>query len=67
LIRDPFLVIAPEKSLQESNPSISDIAKKIPFIHYNTNSHVGAQTDIIARLIGVELNTQYEMDSLNVM
>lgn len=67
LIRDPFLVIAPEKSLRDSSPSINDLAQQIPFIHYNAKSRVGAQTDIIARRIGVELNTQYEMDSTQTL
>ncbi len=66
LICDPFLVIVP-KSIKETNPKITDIASSLPFIHYAKESQIGIQTDLIARRIGVELNTQYELDSTQTL
>ncbi len=68
LIRDPFLVIAPKKSARDrSTHNIKEIARSLPFIHYSPNSQIGVQTDLIARRIGVELNTHYELDSTQTL
>ncbi|MEM7358338.1 MAG: LysR family transcriptional regulator [Pseudomonadota bacterium] len=67
LIRDPFLVIAPEASLPNQTENVIEIAKTLPFIHYLPNSRIGAQTDLIARRIGIELNTHYELDSTQTL
>lgn len=67
LIRDPFLVIAPEASLPSKREDVAEIAKTLPFIHYLPNSRIGAQTDLIARRIGIELNTHYELDSTQTL
>lgn len=64
LIRDPFLVIAPASTNTEN---IKEIASALPFIHYNPESQIGLQTDVIARRIGVELNTHYELDSTQTL
>lgn len=67
LIRDPFLVIAPEQSSKIYSADVKEIAKNLPFIHYLPNSRIGAQTDLIARRIGVDLNTHYELDSTQTL
>ena len=66
LIRDPFVVIAPA-SLEESQLDIRRMADELSFIHYAKESQIGIQTDLIARRIGVELNTQYELDSTQTL
>lgn len=67
LIRDPFLVIAPEHATDNDVLDIQRLASKLPFIHYSPNSPIGAQTDLIARRLGVELNTHYELDSTQTL
>ncbi len=67
LIRDPFLVIAPEESLSNDDEDIKKIAAKLPFIHYNPTSQIGKKTDLIARRMGIELHTQYELDSTQTL
>ncbi|MFT5135683.1 MAG: DNA-binding transcriptional LysR family regulator [Arenicella sp.] len=67
LIRDPFLVIAPKDAGGDVTPDIQHLASKLPFIHYSPNSPIGAQTDLIARRLGVELNTHYELDSTQTL
>jgi len=65
ILRDPFLVIAPDDG-NDSN-DIHLLAERLPFIHYKLNSTIGAQTDVIARRIGIELNTHYELDSTQTL
>lgn len=67
LLRDPFLVIAPEASLPRKDMKISEIANELPFIHYDRRSVIGAQTDLIARRIGVQLNTRFELDTTQTL
>lgn len=73
LVRDPFLVIAPEQSLKpelglkDGHSEITHLAKNLPFIHYLPSSRIGAQTDLVARRMGVDLNTQYELDSTQTL
>jgi len=67
ILRDPFLVIAPEASLHKQQVSIEEIAATLPFIHYDPRSVIGTQTDLIARRIGVHLNTRYELDSTQTL
>ena len=65
ILRDPFLVIAP-KSSSDSN-DVYALADELPFIHYNASSTIGAQTDVVARRLGIELNTHYELDSTQTL
>ncbi len=67
LLRDPFLVIAPEASLSSKNVSVMEIARDLPFIHYDQNLVIGSQVDLIARRIGVHLNTRFELDSTQTL
>lgn len=65
LIRDPFLVIAPKQGGVKF--SVQELSEQLPFIHYMPDSRIGAQTDLIARRIGIELNTNYELDSTQTL
>ena len=67
LVRDSFLVVAPEKSLGTNTVNVEQLAQKLPFIHYSPNSRIGAQSDLIARRLGVDLNTHYELDSTQTL
>ena len=70
LIRDPFLVIAPKGTINandESKVLIRHLANTTPFIHYLPSSRIGKQTDLIARRLGIQLNTKYEMDSTQTL
>lgn len=71
LIRDPFVMIAPDKNVQQLSGNSLQIAarlaEELPFIHYLPSTRIGAQTDLVARRIGVNLNTQYETDSTKTL
>ena len=67
LLRDPFLVIAPEASLVGRKEDVHALAADLPFIHYDPRTVIGSQTDLIARRIGVQLNTRYELDSTQTL
>lgn len=64
LIRDPFVVITPAKYRRQT---LTNLAAKLPFIHYSPESTIGGQTDIIARRLNLKLNTQYEFDSTQLV
>lgn len=65
LLRDPFVVIAPDDG--NDTQDIHALAEDLPFIHYNPSSTIGAQTDVVARRLGIELNTHYELDSTQTL
>ena len=67
IIRDPFLVIAPSQSYPDSEINLKTLCASLPFIHYSPNSQIGAQTDLIARRLGLNLNTHYELDSTQTL
>ena len=64
LIQDPFVVIAP--SAYRDYP-LAQLANELPFIHYSPDSLIGGHTDIIARRLNINLNTQFEFDSTQTL
>ena len=66
-------MIAPEQSLKpalrlkKQSSEIEYLAEHLPFIHYLPSSRIGAQTDLVARRMGVSLNTQFELDSTQTL
>ncbi len=65
LLRDPFVVIAPDDG-NDSN-DVHALAEDLPFIHYSPSSAIGAQSDVVARRLGIELDTHYELDSTQTL
>ena len=65
ILRDPFVVIAPEDG--NDSLDIHTLAEDYPFIHYSPSSTIGAQTDVVARRLGIELDTHYELDSTQTL
>lgn len=67
LLRDPFVIVAPEEYCREAKPSPQWLAQNMPFVHYNRQSRLGALTDLIARRLDIELRTDYELDSTQTL
>ncbi len=65
IISDPFLVIAPKQGGVRF--SVQELSEQLPFIHYMPGSRLGAQTDLIARRLGIQLDTRYELDSTQTL
>ncbi|NND83218.1 MAG: LysR family transcriptional regulator [Gammaproteobacteria bacterium] len=70
LIRDPFVAILPQAEVPEAGnarPDVAALSRVLPFIHYLPSTRIGAQTALVARRLGIELNTQYELDSTQTL
>jgi DNA-binding transcriptional LysR family regulator len=67
LLRDPFVMIVPEKYTEAGSASPSWLADNIPFIRYTRQSRLGALTDLIARRLNIQLQTTYELDSTQTL
>ncbi len=67
ILRDPFVMIVPEKYSQDGAVSPAWLAENIPFIRYTRQSRLGALTDLIARRLNIKLQTAYELDSTQTL
>lgn len=67
ILRDPFVMIAPEEYSQEGRVGPRWLAENIPFVHYNRQSRLGTLTDLIARRLDIELRSDYELDSTQTL
>jgi DNA-binding transcriptional LysR family regulator len=67
LLRDPFVIIVPEKFSRDGSVDIQTLADTLPFIQYNRQSRLGALTDLIARRIDITLHSDYELDSTQTL
>ena len=63
LLRDPFVIIVPEKFSLDGLVDIQTLANTLPFVQYNRQSRLGALTDLIARRMDITLHSDYELDS----
>jgi DNA-binding transcriptional LysR family regulator len=67
ILRDPFVMIVPEKYYQEGKVTPQWLATNVPFVHYNRLNRIGVLTDLIARRLDIELMTHYELDSTQTL
>jgi DNA-binding transcriptional LysR family regulator len=67
ILRDPFVMIVPEKYAQNGEVTAAWLADNIPFIRYTRQSRLGVLTDLIARRLNIELQTAYELDSTQTL
>tara|TARA_B100000767_G_scaffold38728_1_gene32651 strand:- start:1324 stop:2301 length:978 start_codon:yes stop_codon:yes gene_type:complete len=67
LLRDPFVIIVPEKFSRDGSVDIQTLADTLPFIQYNRQSRLGALTDLIARRMDITLHSDYELDSTQTL
>ncbi|MBT5388693.1 MAG: LysR family transcriptional regulator [Porticoccaceae bacterium] len=67
ILRDPFVMIVPEKYAQGGAVTPAWLAENIPFIRYTRQSRLGALTDLIARRLNIQLQTAYELDSTQTL
>jgi DNA-binding transcriptional LysR family regulator len=67
ILRDPFVMIVPEKFAQDGAATPAWLAENVPFVHYSKQSRLGALTNLIARRLNVELQTVFELDSTQTL
>ena len=67
ILRDPFVMIVPEKYAQDGAATPAWLAENVPFVHYSKQSRLGALTDLIARRLDIELQTVFELDSTQTL
>ncbi len=67
LLRDPFVMIVPEKFAQDGAATPAWLAENVPFVHYSKQSRLGALTNLIARRLNIELQTVFELDSTQTL
>ena len=67
VLRDPFVMIVPEKYYRNGKATPEWLSENVPFIHYNMSTRIGKLTDLIARRMNIQLMTQYELDSTQTL
>ena len=67
ILRDPFVMIVPEKFAQDGAATPAWLAENVPFVHYSKQSRLGALTNLIARRLNIELQTVFELDSTQTL
>ncbi|MFQ5549005.1 MAG: LysR family transcriptional regulator [Woeseia sp.] len=67
ILRDPFVMIIPERFSNERNRSPQWLAENVPFVHYCRQNRIGMLVDLVARRLGIDLMTHYELDSTQTL
>lgn len=67
VLRDPFVMIVPEKFAQDGAATPAWLAENVPFVRYTRSSRLGILTDLIARRLNINLNVAYELDSTQTL
>jgi DNA-binding transcriptional LysR family regulator len=67
ILRDPFVMIVPNKYIQKDDVSPAWLASNVPFIRYTRRSRLGALSDLIARRLNIQPQTAYELDSTQTL
>ncbi len=67
ILRDPFVMIVPQNRGHKDDLTPGWLAENVPFVHYARQNRIGMLIDLIARRMGVELKTQYELDSTQTL
>lgn len=67
ILRDPFVIIIPEQYCGERHLSPQWLAQNVPFVHYSRRNRIGMLVDLVARRLGIDLMTHYELDSTQTL
>lgn len=67
ILRDPFVMIAPEDCSRNGNVTPQWLAQNVPFVHYSRQTRIGILIDLIANRLNIELMTDYELDSTQTL
>jgi DNA-binding transcriptional LysR family regulator len=67
ILRDPFVMIVPEKYTDQGSATAAWLAENVPFIHYTRASRLGKLTDLIARRLCIQPQTCCELDSTQTL
>lgn len=67
ILRDPFLVLAPESCKPKGDVAHKWLARNVPFVRYTRETRIGALTDLIARRMEIQLTTHYDFDSTETL
>ena len=67
ILRDPFVMIVPDRYGQERDLTPQWLAQNVPFIHYARQNRIGVLIDLIARRLDIDLQTHYELDSTQTL
>jgi DNA-binding transcriptional LysR family regulator len=67
ILRDPFVMIVPEKFAQNGTATPAWLAENVPFVRYTRGSRLGTLSDLIARRLAINLNVAYELDSTQTL
>jgi len=63
ILRDPFLMVAPESCKPKGDAVHKWLARNVPFVRYTRETRIGALTELIARRMEIQLTTHYDFDS----
>lgn len=67
VLRDPFVLLVAEHHTELSGSTVMELVQSLPFIAYNRQLRLGSLTQLIARRIGVELPTRFELDNTTTL
>ena len=67
VLRDPFVLLVAEHHTELSGSTVLELVQSLPFIAYNRQLRLGSLTQLIARRIGVELPTRFELDNTTTL
>ena len=63
ILRDPFIMLVPEK-LKKENLDPESLSRDLPFIRYSSKTtRVGVLTDLVVRRLNITPETRYEFDN----
>ncbi len=67
VLRDPFLILAPESCKPKGDAVHKWLARNVPFVRYTRETRIGALTDLIARRLEIQVTTHYDFDSTETL
>ena len=67
LLRDPFLLLISDSLCGAAEPSIDELALRVPFVRYARETRLGLLTDLVLRRICINPDTRFDFDSTNAL
>ena len=67
ILKDPFLMLVPDRFVTSETPLVQRLAAEVPFVRYTRLSRIGALTDLVTRRLNVSPSTRYEFDSTQTL
>jgi DNA-binding transcriptional LysR family regulator len=67
ILRDPFLILAPESCKPKGDAVHKWLARNLPFVRYTRETRIGMLTDLVARRMEIQLTTHYDFDSTETL